>query len=299
MRWLVPEGQKLVQFLQTQIDPPPSGKILRKVLEANLCRVNGKVERFGSAEVAKGDVVELAPSWTSVATERLNGFDRLYEDEYLLIADKPAGWVCTDEECTRAFGGNRYLIHRLDKETTGILLIAKSVKAREAMISLFMEHKVSKLYYAVVDGVPEEERGSRKSFFAKVGHFQGQTRWGSRPKGLYAETHWKVLAAGRQTALVACQPITGRTHQIRVHLAEMGHPILVDRQYAERFRCSFFAKRPLLHAFRIRFVHPFTGQEVDITSEPADDFLEALQQLDLVLPIEPQPVSPVSHGCSV
>jgi len=281
MRWLVPEEQKLVHFLQTQLDPAPSGKTLRKVLEANLCRINGKVERFGSADVKKGDVVELAPSWNSVVKQTLNGFDRLYEDEHLLVVDKPAGWVCTDEECVRAFGANRYLAHRLDKETTGVLLIAKSIKAREALIALFMERKISKLYYAIVDGVPEKERGVRQSFFAKVGFFQGQTRWGSRSKGLYAETHWKVLSKAKQAALVACQPVTGRTHQIRVHLAEIGHPILVDRQYSEHFRSSFFAKRPLLHAKQLRFVHPLTGGEIDVAADLADDFVEALTELGL------------------
>ena len=299
MRWLVPEEQKLVHFLQSQLDPAPSGKTLRKVLEANLCRINGKVERFGSADVKKGDVVELAPSWNSVATQNLNGFDRLYEEEHLLVVDKPAGWVCTDEECTRAFGASRYLVHRLDKETTGALLIAKSIRAREALIALFMERKISKIYYAIVDGVPEEERGVRKSFFAKVGFFQGQTRWGSRSKGLYAETHWKVLSTNKQATLLACQPVTGRTHQIRVHLAETGHPILVDRQYSERFRSSFFAKRPLLHASRIRFVHPFTGHEIDVTAEIADDFAEALTALGLSLSLSGAAAEESAHALSL
>lgn len=280
MKWLVSETQKLVHFLQQELKPSPSGKVLRRVLEANLCRVNGIVERFGSADVLKGSVVELSPAWQSLAAPKLNKFASLYEDEHLLIVDKPMGWICTDEECTKAFGAKRYLIHRLDKDTTGVLLIAKSTEVREAMIRLFRDKKVEKLYYAIVDGVPKEERGVRKTFFAKVGFFEGQTCWGSRARGLEAETHWKVLAKGKNATLLACQPITGRTHQIRVHLAEMGHPILVDRQYAKSYRSKFFATRPLLHAARIRFLHPLSEAAIDVKAPIPTDFREGLAALE-------------------
>jgi 23S rRNA pseudouridine955/2504/2580 synthase/23S rRNA pseudouridine1911/1915/1917 synthase len=281
MKWIVPETQKLIHFLQKELQPSPSGKMLRRVLEANLCRVNGSVERFGTADVAKGSVVELSPAWTTIAVPHLGSFEILYEDDHLLVVDKPAGWVCTDEECLRAFGVKRYLIHRLDKETTGALLIAKSIEMREAMIHRFQEKTVEKIYYAIVDRVPATERGCSKGFFGKVGLFQGQTRWGSRLKGLYAETHWKRIAQGENASLLACQPITGRTHQIRVHLSEMGHPILVDRQYSTSYTCKYFAKRPLLHAARIRFMHPMTGVQIDVTAPLPADFFEAFSALKL------------------
>jgi RluA family pseudouridine synthase len=279
LKWVVPERQKLIQFLQAQIDPAPTGKQLRRVLEANLCRVNGVVERFGTADVEKGWIVELSPTWQSLAQPMLGSFEVLHEDAHLLIVDKPAGWVCTDDECLKAFGAKRFLIHRLDKDTTGALLIAKSAEVRNQMIELFTERLVEKLYFALVDGIPSEERGSRKSFFAKVGAYQGQTRWGSRSRGLYAETHWKVVAKGNQAALLICQPLTGRTHQIRVHLAEIGHPILIDRQYADRFRCKIFAKRPMLHAGRLRFMHPVTKEQIDISAPLPEDFQQSLREV--------------------
>lgn len=120
LKWLVPNQQKLVSFLQNQIEPTPSGKALRRVLEARLCRVNGIVERFGSAEVQKGAVVELSPAWESILSPHCHKFEILYEDERLLVVDKPAGWVCSDEECRKAFGPQKYLVHRLDKETTSV-----------------------------------------------------------------------------------------------------------------------------------------------------------------------------------
>ncbi len=279
MKWLVPEKQKLIQFLQSQLDPVPSGKLLRRVLDANLCRVNGKVERFGTTDVSKGSFVELSPAWQSVTQPSLNQFETCYEDDYFLIVDKPAGWVCTDAECLKAFGPKRYLVHRLDKETTGALLIAKSIPSRDALIKLFEDRTIEKLYLALVDGIPTEDRGVKQSYFAKVGTFEGQTRWGSRSKGLYAETHWKVFAKGTHASLVLCQPQTGRTHQIRVHLSELGHPILVDRQYAERFRCKYFAQRPLLHAAKLRFTHPITGEQIHISVPLPEDFSQAVSAL--------------------
>src|SRR5689334_13867734 len=132
MRWLVPSPQKLVAFLQHQLGDY-SGKSLRRVLEANLCRINGKVERFGSRLVQGGDAVELAPSWQSVLTPRLAQFKTLYDDDFFKIVDKPSNWICTDEEALKAFGPKHYLVHRLDKDTTGLLIVAKTPAARDRL----------------------------------------------------------------------------------------------------------------------------------------------------------------------
>lgn len=273
LKWLVPSGQKLVSFLQKQLDPAPSGKALRRVLEARLCRVNGIVERFGSADVEKGSVVELASSWESILSPSCSKMEILHEDDRLLIVDKTVGWVCTDEQCRKTFGPKKYLVHRLDKETTGALVIAKSVEARDALMQMFKERSVAKEYYALVDGSPKKDDGVSTSLFAKVGSFQGQTIWGSRAKGLPAETHWNVVWRGSNASLLLCKPVTGRTHQIRVHLAEMGHPILVDRQYAKNFRCKLFGSRPFLHAARISF------EGIDVSAPLPEDFRAALQEL--------------------
>jgi 23S rRNA-/tRNA-specific pseudouridylate synthase len=119
VKWLVPSQQKLVSFLQGHLGDY-SGKFLRKLLEANLCRINGRVERFGSRVVKGGDAVELAPSWKSLLTPKSATFETFYEDEFLKIVGKPAGWICTDKEALQTFGQNHYLVHRLDKDTTGL-----------------------------------------------------------------------------------------------------------------------------------------------------------------------------------
>jgi len=275
VRWKVVRQQKLVEFLQEHLDPVPSGKALRKALEANACRVNGVVERFGSATVRPGAVVELADDWNKAAPKQK--ILVLFEDEHLLIANKPPGWVCTDDLCKKTFGRNTALIHRLDKDTSGLLLVAKTESTRLSMIDQFKAHSVEKWYLALVDGVVKQDHGVRESFLTKVGAFQGQTRYGSRARGQHAKTVWQVLARGKTATLVLCQPVTGRTHQLRVHLAEMGHPILGDRQYAERFRCGYFAGRVLLHATRLKFKHPVSGELVDLEVKPPGDFEAAVK----------------------
>ncbi len=273
MKLLVPSQQKLVAFLQGRLGNY-SGKFIRKLLEANLCRINGRVERFGSRVVQGGDAIELAPSWKSILSPRLSHFDTLYEDAHLKIVNKPADWVCTDKEALKAFGPKHYLVHRLDKDTTGLLIVAKSTQSRDQLMELFEKREIAKQYLALVDGVPSGKEGVRKSLFEKKGSFQGQTIWGSGPKGLTAITQWKTVAVGKRLLWFCASQKTGRTHQIRVHMAEMGHPILVDRQYAKAFRSQIFAQRPLLHAYRLRFA--FQGKEIDITAPIPNDFRVAL-----------------------
>lgn len=271
MKWLVRSPQKLAPFLGAQLQS--SGKQMRKALEANLCRVNGRIERFGSASLRPGDTVEMAADWKrSQATEKPT---LLYEDEYLQIVNKPVGVVCSQEHF------KALLVHRLDKDTTGVLLLAKNGAAKDKLMELFEQREMVKKYIALVDGIPRAESGVQESRLMKKGSFQGQTIWGSGPQGQTAITHWTKLASGKQAALILCEPYTGRTHQIRVHMAEMGHPILVDRQYASSFRCPLFIQRPLLHAAALEFIHPFTGQKIVAQAPLPLDICEALRNVSI------------------
>lgn len=249
---------------------------MRRILEANLCRVNGKVERFGSATVQRGDVVELSPAWQSLLTpKQFQSFPILYEDETIRMVDKPSGWVCSPENCVSVFGKGCALMHRLDRDTTGVLALAKSKETLDTWTKLFAERKLEKEYLAIVDGIPKQKEGVIESRLARKKSIQGQTIWGSALNGLHAVTHWELLAAGSQASLLLCKPKTGRTHQIRVHLAEMGHPILVDRQYAPMFRSSFPATRTMLHAYRLAY------DAIDVRAPMPSDMQKALPVLGL------------------
>jgi 23S rRNA pseudouridine955/2504/2580 synthase len=279
MNWIVAEAENIVACLKRKIGEQHSGKLLRKMLETGVCRLNGRVERFGSARVRKGDRVELLAGWEKASKKENKAFTVLYEDKECRVVNKPAGWVCSPENCRKSFG-EWVLVHRLDKETTGALLLAKSPEIKEELIELFEKKAVEKEYLAIVDGRMRGQ-GVRKSLFGKKRSYDGQTIWGSGATGLEAITKWKVLKTGKEASLVQCEPVTGRTHQIRVHLAEMRFPILVDRQYAEHFQAKFFAKRPLLHAHKLRFT--FRGKKIAAEAPIAEDFSEAMQVLGLTI----------------
>lgn len=262
-RWKVPARVQLAKFVQE--NTAISGKQVRRLLEQNCCKVNGRIERFGSVWLEKGSVVEFTER-----TESKVQWTSLFDTEDFQIVNKPVNWVCNDANCHKTFGKNAFLVHRLDKDTTGALLIAKTKTARDELIDMFANRSIEKEYLAWVDGVIAKSQGTIENFLAKKGSFHGQTIWGAAPKGDLAITRWKVLFRGLLETLVLCMPLTGRTHQIRVHMAEMGHPILIDRQYARTFRSQLFATRPLLHAHRLRFT--FRGQTIDVTAPLPEDF---------------------------
>ena len=263
-RFQVDERIQLAHFLKKK-KIGASIKGIRKALEKNCCKVNGRIERFGSAWLPIGAIVEFV----SPVEENVE-FQILYEDEEILIVNKPVGFVCAQGNCTRVFGKNVLLVHRLDKDTTGAFLLAKSGEVKKELISLFSSFKIKKEYLAIVDGIVRKERGVVDTFLSKKRTYQGQSIWGSSKSGLRAVTHFKVLKRSDCESLVHCIPITGRTHQIRVHMAEMGHPILGDRQYGKNFVSNAFPARPLLHAYRLNFI--FHGKQISINCPPPIDF---------------------------
>ena len=149
------------------------------------------------------------------------------------------------------------------------------------MVELFKRKEVEKEYLAVVDGVIKEEAHTIRSKLAPRHYFQGQTLYGSSSKGQEAITKWEKIDQGTRSSFLICHPLTGRTHQIRVHLKEAGHPILGDYQYARVFHAPYPAKRHLLHAYKVGFIHPKTGERVEIVAPLPLDFQEALNTLGM------------------
>ena len=271
MKWRASRRSRLIDALRERVSSSISARSLKRALESNACRVNGRIERFASVQLEKGDWIELASLETGV--KEMVSYPVLYEDEELFVLNKPVGAVCTDAAFQQTLGRRVYLAHRLDKDTTGVLLFGKSQAVAKELQELFEKREMDKEYLAIVDGVPTVRSGEIKSRFVKKGNFEGQTIWGSNPAGvgLYAETGWELGSSlGNHAALLRCFPRTGRTHQIRVHLAEMGHPILIDRQYASRFRSAIVASRPLLHASRLQLT--WRGKLLVFTAELPKEF---------------------------
>jgi RluA family pseudouridine synthase len=213
----------------------------------------------------------------------------LYEDRSVLAIDKPPGWMLAPNSWhntsrnlhnalmeglrrgdfwarSRQLKFLRY-VHRLDAETSGILLLVRSPGALRPLSDLFETRKMEKVYLAVVHGVPQQKEWSCDLKLAPVEGTPGKMK--PDRKGKEAVTHFQLLESGGDTSLVEVRPLTGRTHQIRVHFAAAGHPVLGDSLYSA-------AHEPVdslaLRAVRLGYVDPFTRRQVRIQA-PTEEFL--------------------------
>lgn len=231
----------------------------------------------------------------------------LYEDDSLLVIDKAPGLVVNraesvkgetiqdwaekkvlvhgsqfvENEQNKDFFGRAGIVHRIDKETSGILLIAKNPHAFFDLQAKFKNREIQKTYLAIVHGLVEPKEGEIR---APVGRLPwNRERFGIVPEGKPAVTTFKVQSSWfivhgkrekEKISLVELHPETGRTHQIRVHLKYINHPILGDYLYAGRKTARddrIWAKRVMLHAWKIRFLHPLTGELLALESKIPDD----------------------------
>lgn len=278
-------GAKLLSFISQHLEGKYSARFIKRAIEQNCCQINGRTERFASTILGTGDRVSLnLDQLPAPAASENEGKRVLYEDEALLVYDKPAGVTCDERGILKLLkkkGASLQLVHRLDKDTTGVLLLAKSSRIFENLVDQFKQLQVQKRYLALVDGVVLQEKGIIENYLGKKHAYAGQTIWGAvnAAQGLAAITEWQCLKRGVTASLLACFPKTGRTHQIRVHMAEMGHPILGDFQYGKEFQCPFRPVRILLHAEEIRIHHPTSGQALIFTAPIPDDFKIAQQEL--------------------
>ncbi|WP_166157751.1 RluA family pseudouridine synthase [Neochlamydia sp. AcF84] len=290
MQWMVDtaeSGQKLVNFLKEKLGSSYSARQIKSCIEYNGCYVNHRLEHFASTVLAKGDKVSLPAGILqkkpSVSFHFLPS-QIIYEDEELLVYNKPAGVASDGQvliEALKAYNVRWELLHRLDRDTTGLLMFTQGKAFREKMVTAFKKQEIDKVYLALIDGIPRQEAGSINNYLGKIHGYLGQSLWGSVPpaKGQQALTAWKVQKKGPKASLVHCYPRTGRTHQIRVHMSEMGHPILGDRQYGKLFHCSYYSPRCLLHAYELSFIHPTLLRKMYFQAPIPLDFQQAMAQV--------------------
>jgi len=183
----------------------------------------------------------------------------IYEDQWLLVADKPSGLLTVptpkNEKRTLTSILNLYPCHRLDRETSGLIIYAKDKNTQQRMMDEFRGRKVRKTYLAFVRGVPQKGQGEIKN----------------RIEGLSAETRYKIIEKRKDFAILEVNPLTGRTNQIRIHLKQIGHPILGESKFAFRRDFAIKAKRLMLQAKELSFPHPVTGAQVQVRLELAAD----------------------------
>ena len=244
--------------------------------------------------VRPGEAIEIDDSSDEpvlVVGERAP-FAIAYEDEYLLVVDKPAGvvvhparghWVGTLAQALegRAAGGEEPsragIVHRLDRDTSGLLVVAKSDSVHRALKALLAGRRLRREYLALVDGHPSARTGT---IDAPIGRHRRDRKLMSIDSDdpREARTHFEIERLLPGSALLRVTLETGRTHQIRVHLAAIGYPVSGDPQYGTRGR--FGLDRQFLHAARLAFDHPVTGAAIDVVSPMPADLVAALERAE-------------------
>jgi len=276
MIYRVSQEGTLLQFLKENIKEAPSVKAIKRAIDNRGCKVNGKLERFSSRRLKKGDTVEFS---YQEPKEIPKSAAILYEDDDFLAIDKPAGVVTSEPSIGKLLPKKRFwLVHRLDKETSGVLLLAKTMAAKKKLEELFLTRKVHKTYLAIVHGWLHEKEKTLSSILIKERTYQGQTIYKSVEKGsgVRAITRFVLLKKGKEAALIECHPTTGRTHQLRVQLAALGSPILGDVQYGRK-QGDAGIDRHMLHAWKLTLTHPKSDEEIAITAPLPADFKQELE----------------------
>ena len=282
------EGLRLDQFLAA---PLGSRARAARLIAAGLVEVDGRAVQkrhpvaSGEQVVVKEETFGRAP----VSGPAPARFTIVYEDDALIVVDKPTGVVVHPARghehgtlaqalADRAAGGEdpyrAGIVHRLDRDTSGLLVVAKSDTAHRALKALLQARELRREYLTLVDGIPPAHSGT---IDAPIGRDRRDRLVHSidTDSPREARTHFELLEPLRHEALLRVSLETGRTHQIRVHMRAIGHPVLGDRAYGGPVR--FGLERQFLHAARLVFPHPVTGEEVDVTSPLPDDLAAALE----------------------
>jgi len=287
-------GLRIDRFLALELTDFSRAR-LQTLIRGGFVRLNGKAPRPRDP-VRSGDRVEL----TEPALEKIEAqpesivLEILFEDDDLLVLNKPAGVVMHPgaghaqhtlvnallAHCTNLSGiGGRErpgIVHRLDKETSGCLVVAKNDATHRDLSKQFAARTMQKIYLALVAGIPRKSTGVIDAAIAR--HPVHRQRMSiARRQGRAAKTEYRVLRSGTDLSLLECTLHSGRTHQIRVHLHHLGHPVLGDKLYGGKRAGAF--PRQMLHAWKLAFRHPRTGEVMTYEAPVPSDFAEAMQLL--------------------
>jgi 23S rRNA pseudouridine1911/1915/1917 synthase len=293
----------LAEYAETRLDkflvermPSLSRSYLQKLITQGNVSVDGQTTKAPGRRLARGEKVALdLPGFSGLPETEGEKVPILFEDKTVVVADKPAGWVvhpagphqtetliqrlwpklaaawATTLQDVPLHTARPGVVHRLDKGTSGVIVIAKTPAAAENLSAQFAARTTEKIYWALVAGAPGADRGTVKSTVGR--DRRNPHRMSVTDPGRPAELEFTVLARLAESSLLEVRPKTGRTHQIRVQLAAVGHPLVGDAAYD-----GPSGPRPLLHASSLSFDHPVTGKRVTFAAPLPEDFKRELKQ---------------------
>ncbi len=307
-----PKKERLDVYLARHIENATRTKI-QKLIKANLVTVNGKFEKANYKMSGDEKItvrIPVSPRPENIEPEEIP-LDIVYEDEWLLVINKPAGMVVhpslghhsgtlvnallhyADNLSEVNDEGRPGIVHRIDKDTSGLLLIAKDDWTHSQLAKQFAKHSIKREYWAICWGKPQPSKGEIIGNIARSKKDR-KIFTVSETEGKHAHTYYEVIEEFEFASLLKLHLKTGRTHQIRVHLSYIHHPIFGDPVYGGR-RINYGGRTPkmrarvnnlleimqrqALHAKTLGFIHPKTGKEVFFDSELPEDFLQLLNEL--------------------
>lgn len=268
--------------------------------------LDGEAVAQASLKPAQGAAFRIAvpPPEPAEAVAQEIPLDIVFEDKHLLVVDKPAGLVVHPaagnpdgtlvnallHHCRGQLSGiggvaRPGIVHRIDKDTSGLLVVAKTDKAHEGLAAQFAAHSIERAYLAIVAGHPVPPAGTVTGAIGRSNRDRKKMAIVEEGKGKHAVTHYRTLERLNGAALVECRLETGRTHQVRVHMASIGHPLLGDPAYGRTpaklrpvlAKCNF--SRQALHAAELGFVHPVKGEIQRFLSEMPQDMRALIDEI--------------------
>ncbi len=269
-------------------------------------RIGGCAESdLSSRKFAARPFTLILPAMKSdKATAQDLNLNIVFEDEHLIIVDKPAGMVVHPSaghadgtlvnallfHCKGQLSGiggieRPGIVHRIDRDTSGLLVVAKSDAAHQGLAKLFSSHDIHRRYLAIVRGIPAPPAGTIRTQIGRSRSDRKKMGVLSEGFGKHAVTHFRTLENFTAESLVECTLETGRTHQVRVHMTHIGHPLIGDATYGNRQKSYLIGpnqskfERQALHAAELGFIHPITGNKLKFESNLPEDMQELLSQL--------------------
>jgi 23S rRNA pseudouridine1911/1915/1917 synthase len=295
LAFAAPAGITLAAALRGQL-PDRTWRDVRRLCERGKVTVGGAVELDPARRLSGGEAIELRTAAPTPAPPAPEGFAVVHEDGHLIIIEKPQGVSSVPYERKEsgtaldlirdawrrqrrdATSTPLYTVHRIDKDTSGLLCFAKTRLAERGMHTIFQRHLAEREYLAVANGVVETGRIESQLVADRGDGLRGSTP--RRDEGQRAVTHVEVLERLRGATLCRVRLETGRTHQIRIHLAERGNPLVGETVYIRDLtRAPLPADRLMLHAATLGFEHPVTHRPLTFRADPPKDYQEVVERL--------------------